>query len=69
MQIGQSLDYTSRIELGLTLLEAALLAQQRPQLAAQTGFEQQVQILLVLEGLVETAYERRTSLYHDVPLV
>ena len=69
VQVGERLHHARRVEFRLVLVELAALLEHAPQLAAQTHLEHQVQVLLVLERLVEAAYEVRARLEHDVALV
>lgn len=66
MQIIKRLHHASRIESRRAVIEMALIAQNRPQFAAQAALHQHVQIFAILKRFVQFHNEFTVRLGHDL---
>lgn len=64
VQVFKGLDDAGRVEAGRVVVEIAAVAQDRPQLAAQAGLHQHVEVLAILERLVQLDDEIAIGLLH-----
>ena len=69
MKIFESLDDTGRVELSCTIFKLLLVPEDGPELSAQAGLHQHVQVPRVTEGSVQLNNEWAGTGHHDVLLV
>ena len=58
VQIGKCFNHTGTVESNFGLFERATIAQQRPQFAAQTAFQEHVEILAIFECFVQSRRQK-----------